>query len=144
MPSTPLSIRRSCVLVASMVVALVAPAAAFAAGTPPVAALGSLLQLAGSSGCLVDRSKTGSGCTPVRALRGPAPILGSHALAISPDGRNVYVASSGSHAIAVFTRNRRTGALSQTTGAAGCIALAGANGCARAVGLAVANSVTVS
>jgi DNA-binding beta-propeller fold protein YncE len=132
-----------------MAVALVAPAGALAAGTPPVArqpvsALGSLSQLSGSGGCLVDRSKTGTGCARVRALRGPAPFLGSHALAISPDGRNVYVASSGSHAIAVFTRNRRTGALSQTTGAAGCIAPAGANGCARAVGLAVANSVTVS
>ncbi|MDT7553276.1 MAG: hypothetical protein QOI16_1812, partial [Pseudonocardiales bacterium] len=59
-----------------MVIALVAPTAALAAQTPPVArqpvsALGSLLQLPGSSGCLVDHSKTGSGCTPVRALRGP-------------------------------------------------------------------------
>ena len=47
----------------------------------------------------------------VRALRGPAPFLGSHAIAISPDGRNVYVASSKSNAIAIFTRDARTGAL---------------------------------
>jgi DNA-binding beta-propeller fold protein YncE len=132
-----------------MVVALVAPAAALAATTPPVAhqpvsALGSLSQLSGSSGCLVDRSKTSSGCTPVRALRGPAPILGSHALAISPDGRNVYVASSRSNAITIFTRDIRTGALRQRSGTSGCIALGGASGCARAVGLAVPNSVTVS
>jgi DNA-binding beta-propeller fold protein YncE len=149
MTRTLLSIRRSCALVASMVVVLVAPAATVAAGTPPVArqpvsALGSLSQLPGSSGCLVDRSKTGARCTPVRALRGPAPILGSHALAISTDGRNVYVASSRSNAIAIFTRDIRTGALRQRSGTSGCIALAGASGCARAVGLAVPNSVTVS
>jgi DNA-binding beta-propeller fold protein YncE len=132
-----------------MVVALVAPAAALAASTPPVArqpvsALGSLSQLPGLSGCLVDRSKTGTGCARVRALGGPAPFLGSDALAVSPDGSNVYVASSRSHAIAVFSRNRHTGALGQRSGTAGCIALGGANGCARAVGLAVPNSVVVS
>ena len=132
-----------------MVVALVAPAGALAAAAPPgahqpVSALGSLAQLSGSGGCLVDRSQTGTGCTRVRALSGPAPFLGSHALAISPDGRNVYVASSRSHAIAVFTRNGHTGALSQKSGTAGCIALAGANGCARAVGLAIPNSLVVS
>jgi DNA-binding beta-propeller fold protein YncE len=155
MASPLLSIRGSCALVVSLVVALAAPAGALAAATPPVSptppvsrqpvsALGSLSQLSGSSGCLVDRSKGGNGCTRVRALRGPAPILGSHALAISPDGRNVYVASSVSHAIAVFTRDSRTGALRQRSGTAGCIALAAANGCARAIGLAVPNSVTVS
>jgi DNA-binding beta-propeller fold protein YncE len=132
-----------------MVVALIAPAAALAAGTPPVArqpvsALGSLSQLSRSSGCLVDRSKAGTGCTQVRALSGPAPFLGSHALAISPDGRNVYVASSKSHAIAIFSRDSKTGALRQRPGRAGCIALGGTSGCARAVGLAVANSVAVS
>ena len=149
MPSTPLSIRRSCALVASLVAALVAPVAAVAAVTPPVArqpvsGLGSLSQLPGSSGCLVDRSKTRSGCTPVRALRGPAPFLGSHALAISPDGRNVYVTSSKSNAIAIFTRDIKTGVLRQRSGTSGCIALAGANGCARAAGLALPNSVSVS
>jgi DNA-binding beta-propeller fold protein YncE len=139
-----LSRRGSCALVASLVIALAAPAGALAANKPPpnrqpITALGSVAQLAGSSGCLVDRSQTDTRCTPVRALRGPAPLLGSHALAISPNGENVYVASSGSHAIAIFTRNSRTGALDQRSGTAGCIALAGASGCARAVGLAVVN-----
>ena len=45
----------------------------------------------------------GGGCAPGRALGGPARI------AISPDGRNVYVAASGSDALGVFARNRRTG-----------------------------------
>jgi DNA-binding beta-propeller fold protein YncE len=143
------SIRNHCALAALLVIALAAPAAALATTPPtgnhqPVTALGSVLQLQGRSGCLVDRSQARSQCTHVRALGGPAPFLGSHALAISPDGRNVYVASSRSHAIAVFTRNSHTGALSQNSGTAGCIALAGANGCARAVGLAVPNSLIVS
>jgi DNA-binding beta-propeller fold protein YncE len=150
MSRTFLSIRSSAALGALIAaVALVAPAATLAAkpapvNRQPVTALGSLSQLSGLTGCLVDRSQHGSRCTPVRALRGPAPVLGSHALAISPDGRNVYVASSESHAVAVFTRDSRTGALTQRLGTAGCIALGGANGCARAVGLAVPNSVMVS
>jgi DNA-binding beta-propeller fold protein YncE len=125
------------------------PAAAFAAPTAqrnrqPVSALGSLAQLAGPSGCLVDRSKPSGGCGRVRALHGPGPLLGSHALAISPDGRNVYVASSRSNAIAVFSRNARTGRLTQRSGAAGCMAIRGAGGCATAIGLAAPNSVAVS
>jgi DNA-binding beta-propeller fold protein YncE len=150
MSCTHFSTRSSWTLGALLaVVALAAPAAALAAPTPtpsrqPVSALGSLSQLPGPSGCLVDRSKAGARCTRARALRGPAPFLGSHALAISPDGKNVYVASSDSHAIAIFTRNAHTGALSQRPGTAGCIALAGASGCARAVGLAVPNAVAVS
>jgi len=133
----------------ALAVALVAPSAALAAPTPqrarpPVQTLGTLVQLPGSSGCLVDRSKSKPGCQPVRALRGPAPFLGSEAVAISPDGGNVYVAASTSNAIAVFNRNAATGKLTQAAGAAGCIAEHGAGGCATAVGLAGPNSVAVS
>ncbi|MGZ5337059.1 MAG: beta-propeller fold lactonase family protein, partial [Solirubrobacterales bacterium] len=49
-------------------------------------------------------------------------------LAVSPDGKNVYVASSGSDAIAIFKRNSRTGNLIQRKGTAGCIAAKGASG----------------
>jgi DNA-binding beta-propeller fold protein YncE len=107
-------------------------------------ALGALTQPHGTSGCLVDRSKPIPGCTSVRALRGPAPFLGSSAVAISRDGRNVYVASSSSDAIAIFRRDARTGKLTQGSGVAGCIARKGANGCAKARGLNGPNSVTVS
>jgi DNA-binding beta-propeller fold protein YncE len=149
MRSTLLSIRSLPALSALVaVIALGAPAGALGATTPPnrqpVSAQGSLSQLSGVSGCLVDRSRASRGCTRARALRGPAPLLGSHALAISPDGRNVYVASSESHAIAVFARDSRTGALSQSSGAAGCIAAQGADGCARGVALLAPNSVVVS
>jgi DNA-binding beta-propeller fold protein YncE len=111
---------------------------------PPVTTLDTLAQLPGASGCLVDRSAARAGCRSVRALRGASPFLGSEAIAISPDGRNVYVASSNSNAIAVFKRNARTGELTQPAGAAGCISARGAGGCATGIGLEDPNSVTVS
>ena len=111
---------------------------------PPVTGLGTLVQLSGQKGCLVDSSTPRRGCRSVRALRGPAPFLGSNAVAISPDGKNVYVASSRSDAIAIFRRNARTGRLAQRSGAAGCIAAKGAGGCAEARGLNGPNSVAVS
>ena len=122
---------------------LIAPAAAPA--RTPVPPVGTLTQLSGKAGCVVDQTKPGkAGCTEVRALRGPAPFLGSRAVAISPDGRNLYVASSKSSAIAVFSRNASTGALTQAPGAAGCISQAGIGGCAVGVGLVGPNSVAVS
>jgi DNA-binding beta-propeller fold protein YncE len=102
------------------------------------------VQWSGSSGCLVDRSEPQAGCKSVRALGGPAPFLGSEAIAISPDGKNVYIASSRSDAIAVFKRNTSTGRLTQGAGATGCIAAKGTGGCATAHGLEGPNSVTVS
>jgi DNA-binding beta-propeller fold protein YncE len=70
--------------------------------------------------------------------------MGSRAIAVSPDGRNLYVASSSSNAIAIFDRNKSTGALTQPKGDGGCIASGGGGGCARAVGLDGANSIAIS
>ena len=131
------------------VTTLALPAAALAAPASASAVvhrspIGSLAQLPGKSGCLADRSTAGHGCTPVRALRGPGLLLGSDALAISPNGHNVYVASSLSNSITVFNRSAKTGKLRQAPGAAGCIAAGGAHGCASAVGLDQPNSVAVS
>ena len=117
---------------------LVAGSFAEAAG----AQTGALAQLSGSSGCLAATAR--AGCAVVRALSGPGPFVGSHAVAISPDGRNVYVAASDANAIAVFARDPRTGALRQRRGIAGCIAAAGADGCAKARSLTGPNSVAVS
>jgi DNA-binding beta-propeller fold protein YncE len=113
---------------------------------PPrkAAAHGALVQLPGPSGCLVDRSKPAGPCGKARALKGPGPFMGSRAIAVSPDGKNVYVASSSSDAIAIFRRNPRTGVLAQPKGTAGCIAVKGAGGCATAVALDGPNSVAVS
>ena len=129
--------------------ALVVSGVAFGAGTPPpgrqpVTASGTLAQLPGSGGCMVDRSRARGRCTAVRALAGPGPFLGSRAVALDPTGRNVYVASSRSNAIAIFRRDARTGTLTQASGTGGCIAARGAGGCARALGLVGPNSVAVS
>jgi DNA-binding beta-propeller fold protein YncE len=74
---------------------------------------GALRQLRGHAGC-VRRGGAG-GCEGARALADPSAIV------VSPDGENVYVASFGSHAIAVFGRSRRTGALQQLPGRAACV-----------------------
>jgi DNA-binding beta-propeller fold protein YncE len=113
-------------------------------GTSQLAVPGSLGQLGGARGCLVDRSAPKPRCGTARALMGPGPFMGSRAVAVSPDGRNVYVASSRSNAIAVFRRNPKTGALGQPSGAAGCVAAKGASGCGKAIGLNGPNSVAVS
>ena len=70
--------------------------------------------------------------------------MGSRAIAVSPDGKHVYVASSKSDAIAIFTRNRQTGTLSQGKGTIGCIAAKGAGDCAPAIGLDEPNSIAIS
>ncbi len=132
----PGSTRGSCALIAAL--ALAAPAAATT--TKP----GALEQLPGTAGCLVDDTQAKRSCTSVRALRGPAPFLGSQAVAISPDAKNLYVASSRSNAIAIFKRSSKTGELTQRGGTAGCIAAGGAHGCATAVGFTGPNSVAVS
>jgi DNA-binding beta-propeller fold protein YncE len=100
--------------------------------------------LPGKSGCLVDRSAHSKGCGVARALKGPGPFMGSRAIALSPDGKSVYVASSQSDAIAIFRRNPRSGVLTQPSGEAGCIAAKGADHCATAIGLDGPNSVAVS
>lgn len=105
---------------------------------------GSLLQKIGKQGCIVDRSTPKQGCATARAIKGPGPFMGSRAIALSPDGRNVYVASSDSNAIAIFRRHATTGNLSQPKGQAGCISLKGSYGCARAIGLKGPNSLAIS
>jgi DNA-binding beta-propeller fold protein YncE len=125
------------------------PAGALGAPAPkPVhhrsPAPGTLTQLSGAAGCLVDRSTPPGPCGTARALKGPGPFMGSRAVALSPDGKSLYVASSKSDAIAIFARNPRNGRLTQPQGAGGCIAAKGANGCATAIGLDGPNSVAVS
>jgi DNA-binding beta-propeller fold protein YncE len=128
-------------LSAALLTALAAAAPAAAAKTPPA---GALTQLPGAGGCIVGAGSHARHCATARALAGPGAFVGSHAVAVSPDGRNVYVAAANADAIVVFTRDARTGALTQPDGAAGCIALGGADGCASATTLDGPNSVVVS
>jgi DNA-binding beta-propeller fold protein YncE len=107
-------------------------------------ARGALSQLRGTRGCVGAPSARKANCATARALKGPGPFMGSRAIAVSPDGDNVYVASSTSNAIAIFDRDKQTGTLSQPSGKGGCISSRGAGGCARAVGLIGPNSIAVS
>ncbi|HEY2716318.1 MAG TPA: beta-propeller fold lactonase family protein [Solirubrobacterales bacterium] len=106
---------------------------------------GKLTQLQGKAGCIVAAGAKGpASCGRARALTGPGDGFGSHAIAISPDGRSVYVAASKSSSIAVFARNPQTGALKQPKGKAGCVAAKAEHGCGLAIGLIGPNSVAVS
>ena len=76
---------------------------------------GSLTQeTVGTSGCIAEQAVE-SVCAPGKKLSSPV------ALAVSPDGKNVYVASFDNK-LAVLNRNAATGVLSQTlTGTGGCV-----------------------
>jgi 6-phosphogluconolactonase (cycloisomerase 2 family) len=99
---------------------------------------GALTQLPGTAACVSDDG-TGGLCTDGRGL------LGAFSVAVSRNGKNVYVASRDAGAIAVFARNKTTGALTQLDGLLGCLSEDGSGGiCADAKALAGAVSVVVS
>ncbi|HTU14950.1 MAG TPA: YncE family protein [Solirubrobacterales bacterium] len=132
--------RSALVLAATVTLAaLLVPASANAA-----LSRGSLTQLPGAKGCLVDSAQRSGRCGVARALKEPGPFMGSRAIQISPDGRNVYVASSKSNAIAIFKRDQRHGTLKQAPGSKGCAAARRSFGCARAIGLDGPNSIAIS
>jgi DNA-binding beta-propeller fold protein YncE len=97
---------------------------------------GLLDQLPRRRGCV--RQGGGGGCASARALGAPASV------AISPDGRNVYVAASGSDALSIFVRDQRTGVLRQLPGARGCVSARPGGGCTVGRGLNEPTSVAVS
>ena len=80
-------------------------------------ATGTLAQLPGTSGCVSEDGTDNHGgtCADGRALEF------ANAVAVSPDGKNVYVGAKGTHGVAVLARDASTGALTQLAGAAGCV-----------------------
>ena len=97
---------------------------------------GAITQPAGTAGCV---SETGAGpCANGHALVTP------YSVAVSPDGRSVYLASNGSDAVARLIRNATTGAITQPAGTAGCVSETGAGLCADGHGLDSPLSVAVS
>jgi DNA-binding beta-propeller fold protein YncE len=97
---------------------------------------GAISQPAGTAGCI---SQTGSGpCAAGHALIDPVWV------SVSADGKNVYVASLQSDAVARFNRNTTTGAISQPAGTAGCISETGAGPCGDGHGLLGPFSVALS
>ena len=90
----------------------------------------------------VDGTLTQTGCVSDSGA-GPCAdgtaLAGALGVTVSPDGKNAYVASSSSNAVAVFAR-AADGALTQT----GCVSDTGAGPCADGTALEQASSVTVS
>ena len=110
--------------------AYVAATGSDAVATFAVTAGGGLVQTA----CVSDAGTDGV-CDDGEALREPI------AVAVSPDGRNVYVAARRSNALTVFVRDQDTGALRQV----GCfVALAPRGGCANAPALGGASAISIS
>jgi DNA-binding beta-propeller fold protein YncE len=100
---------------------------------------GTLTQKRGTAGCISSRAAI---LLPGFCVQGTA-MQGAWSLAISPNGRNLYVASFLSSAVAVFDR-ASNGTLTQKPGAAGCISDSPTAPCADGTGLAGAQAVTVS
>jgi 6-phosphogluconolactonase (cycloisomerase 2 family) len=105
------------------------------------ATTGALTQLSGTAGC-VSETGTGGVCADGQAL--------DRAFSVAPskDGTSVYVASVRSDAVAVFSRDTTTGALTQPAGTDGCVSETGStpsgDTCTDGVALTDAISLTVS
>lgn len=99
---------------------------------------GALTQLAGTAGCTSETGTAGA-CVNGVALDFPTGV------AVSPNGKNVYVTASGSNAVSVFARDVKTGALTQLAGTAGCVSEDGTGGlCADGTALLAPFAVAVS
>jgi DNA-binding beta-propeller fold protein YncE len=99
---------------------------------------GALTQLAEPNGC-VSQGGSGGHCIDGHALDG------AQGVAVSADGANVYVASERSQAVAIFRRNKTTGAIQHIPDVAGCFSEGGSNGdCWDGVGLGGPTALAVS
>ncbi|MDP9816010.1 lactonase family protein [Spirilliplanes yamanashiensis] len=89
-------------------------------------------------GCHYNSGSTAvAGCTSTLALAAPTGV------AVSPDGRSVFVSAFTSGAVAMFRRDPGTGLLTQRPGTDGCIAAAVA-GCTTGSGLSQPLGLTAS
>jgi DNA-binding beta-propeller fold protein YncE len=98
---------------------------------------GDLTQKAGTVGCVNDSGA--NGCTD-----GPAGVLGAIGLAISADGKFVYVASASRDAVTIYSRDGSSGELTPIAAPAGCITDGGIGGCQSAVALGDPAAITLT
>jgi DNA-binding beta-propeller fold protein YncE len=86
---------------------------------------GAITQATGAPGCIVqDATEFFIPCANAHGLSSPTSVV------VSPDGKNVYVATSDSNSVARLTRNTTTGVLSQPGGTQGCVNQDGTDHCA--------------
>lgn len=104
------------------------------------AGTGALAPVPGAA-CIKDEQAP-AGVTCPQTVRG---LNFAFSVTVSPDGRNVYSTATASDAVAAFTRDPATGALTPLSGEARCVADTGAkgSGCGRSArGLDGANALT--
>ena len=99
------------------------------------AKVGALTQLKGNAGCIANNELI-AGCAHARFGGGQISDV-----AVSRDGRNVYVAGIGG-GVTVFAA--KNGSLRQLRGKAGCLSGTGSHGCTRVPELFRANDITVT
>ncbi len=99
------------------------------------AATGALTQSADLGGCFAAVAL--GNCTVLGAL-----LSAPSGLAVSPDGRNLYVSDSGANALLAFDRTS-AGVLTQKAGAAGCFVSIATGSCGTVSGLLGAVAVVV-
>jgi DNA-binding beta-propeller fold protein YncE len=99
---------------------------------------GALRPIDDPASCLVEVDFPYPSCAHGRELRG------AEGVAVSPDGKNVYVASPGSDALTVFDRDSETGLLTQAPEDDGCINMDGSDECAEGRALEGASAISVS
>jgi hypothetical protein len=106
---------------------------------------GALTQLGGKNGCVSGDGSDGNGhansCVEDDASGG---FVGQW-VAVSSDGKNVYSGSEGINSVmSVFSRDTSTGALTQLSGAAGCVANSGTPTCTQGTAVDDTRDLVVS
>jgi DNA-binding beta-propeller fold protein YncE len=99
---------------------------------------GEISQPAGTDGCVSWAGFGAEPCADGHAIQSP------HGLTVSPDGKNVYVASTDANAVVRLNRNLTTGAITQPVGTAGCVSETGAGPCTNGHALFLPFGVAVS
>ena len=99
---------------------------------------GTLTPISSPAGCLSSTPTFYPDCTDARALGGARDV------AVSPDGRNVYVAAGDDGAVAVLDRDAGDGHLSQSSGDDACVTADGSSECSEGNALDEPASVAVS
>jgi DNA-binding beta-propeller fold protein YncE len=116
-------------LIGSLLAILAPIAGAQAAAGPP----GSLTPIATPQLCFSQSPATGCTAAP--------GVDSARAVAVSADGHNVY--AGGGTSIAVFSRDAKTGGLTQLAGPLGCIS-SSTGGCSHALGLSGVSQIALS
>ena len=99
---------------------------------------GTLSPISSPSGCLSSAPTFYPDCADGRALGGARDV------AVSPDGRSVYVAAGDDDGVAVLDRDAGDGVLTQSSGDDGCVNIDGSSECQEGNALDEPASVAVS